>query len=76
MMSIEELQQDKAQMEASLTHWQGKLQEAQDIIQRAQKQAAQAQLQLAVHDGHLERINIWLKRLTEAAQNGELGVGK
>lgn len=62
-MDLNELQRDKAQLEASLAHWQGKLTEAQDIIRRAQAQAAQAQQQIDVHGGAIEQVNKWLRRM-------------
>lgn len=63
MMTIEDLQQDLAQVQASLAHWQKKLDEALDVTRRAQLQAGQAQEQIAVHRGALAQIEVWLKRL-------------
>jgi hypothetical protein len=43
--------------------WQAQLEEAQNLMRRAQEQAATAQRQIDFHTGHIERINMWLEKL-------------
>jgi hypothetical protein len=57
-MNLDELRQEKAEIVASRVDWVRRLQEAQAAM-------LAAQLQLAAHDGHLGRIDIWLRRLAE-----------
>lgn len=57
-MDINTLKLEQEQMIASLSHWQGKATEAQQAQQLAQNQ-------IMLHNGHLERINMWIKRMEE-----------
>lgn len=66
-MSGDELRAEKAQMQQSLAAWQAQLEEAQNLIRRAQEQATAAQRQLDIHSGHIERIDMWLAKLEQSA---------
>lgn len=61
-MDLNKLQEEKAEIVASRLDWVRRLQEAQAA-------GLAAQLQLAAHDGNLQRIDIWLRRME--AGNGE-----
>lgn len=62
-MTLAELNQQLSEVQASLQYWQNQQAEALDLVRRAQAQAAAAQRQIDVHQGHVERIEMWLKRL-------------
>lgn len=62
-MTLAELNQQLNDLQASLQYWQKQQTEALNVVRRAQAQAATAQRQMDIHQGHIERINIWLERL-------------
>jgi outer membrane murein-binding lipoprotein Lpp len=56
-MTIETLEAERAELQNSLAHWQRQLAEAHNA-------AARARQQIDIHTGHLERVGIWIERLT------------
>ena len=74
-MTSAELNQQLIEVQASLQNWRRQQAEALDVVRTAQAQAAQAQRQLDVHQGHIERINIWLEQMEEAGAGAPDGDG-
>jgi chromosome segregation ATPase len=57
-MTIEQLEEERKELQESLNTWRRKRAEAQDML-------AQAERQIDIHGGHLERIELWIKKLTQ-----------
>jgi prephenate dehydrogenase len=57
-MTAEILEEEKKELQESLNTWRKKLEEARLL-------AAQAERQIDIHGGHLERIELWIKKLTQ-----------
>jgi hypothetical protein len=57
-MTIEQLEEEKKELQESLNTWRKKLEEARLL-------AAQAERQIDIHGGHLERIELWIKKLSQ-----------
>jgi hypothetical protein len=57
-MTAEILEEEKKELQESLNTWRKKLEEARMLT-------AQAERQIDIHGGHLERIELWIKKLTQ-----------
>lgn len=58
-MELEQLRGELAQMQASVKDWIERKAQAEQTVIGAQRQ-------IDVHNGHIERIGMWLKRLESA----------
>jgi DUF1365 family protein len=57
-MTVEILEEERKELQESLNTWRKKLEESRLLM-------AQAERQIDIHGGHLERIELWIKKLTQ-----------
>lgn len=60
-MKVEELEAELAEMQESRKSWEGQQAKASAIL----KECA---TQILIHDGNIERIKIWIKKLTKPTE--------
>lgn len=68
-MTHDELLAQLTSAQAELTKWQQTIRQCDEISRDILLKRRNAELQVAFHEGHLQRISLWLKGFEDANDN-------